>query len=72
MKAPTFRVEYDPQGNQRKPWKVIKSGNTRATSRHTKKSAATRKAKRLAKSERYSTTVKIKKKNGRIQRTPSY
>ena len=66
-----FRVEYD-KSNRRKPWKVIKSGNSRATSRHTKKSAAVRKAKRLAKSERYSTTVKIKKRNGRIQRKPSY
>lgn len=67
----TFRVEYDPNGRG-KPWKVIKSGNKRARSRHRKKSAAVRKAKRLAKSERYSTTVKIKKKNGRIQRSPSY
>jgi len=70
--TPTFRVEYDAKTNSRKPWIVIKSGNSRASSRHRKKSAAVRKAKRMARSERYSTTVKIKKKNGRIQRTPSY
>ena len=41
-------VDYRPRGNDKKPWAVVKDGNN-VVSRHTKKSAAVRKGKALAK-----------------------
>ena len=52
-------------------WAVEKSSNSRASSTHRKKSAAVRKAKRLAKKDKPSEVV-IHKSNGRIQKKHSY
>lgn len=57
--------------NQSKPWEVHKEGSDRASSRHKKKSAAVREAKRLAKKRRPS-QVKVHKKNGYFQYEHTY
>ena len=64
-----FSVAVEPRPRGR--WAVEKSGNSRASSTHRKKSAAVRKAKRIAKRNKPSEVV-IKKSNGRIQKKHSY
>jgi len=60
-------VEPRPKGK----WAVEKSKNSRATSTHRKKSAAVRKAKRIAKRHKPSEII-IKNSSGRIQKKHSY
>jgi hypothetical protein len=64
-----FRVSVEPRS--RGVWAVEKRGNSRASSTHRKKSAAVRKAKRIAKRNKPSELV-IKKSNGVIQDKHSY
>lgn len=64
-----FSVAVEPR--PRGKWAVEKSKNKRATSTHRKKSAAVRKAKRIAKRNKPSELI-IKKRNGRIQDKHSY
>jgi len=65
------RTAYSVTPRSQGKWAVIKDGNSRASSTHRKKSAAVRKAKKLAKKHKPS-TVKIQGRNGRIQRKHSY
>lgn len=64
-----FRISVEPRS--RGKWAVEKSSNSQASSLHRKKSAAVRKAKRMAKRNKPSELI-IKKSNGRIQKKHSY
>jgi hypothetical protein len=64
-----FRVAVEPRPQGK--WAVEKSSNSKASSLHRKKSAAVRKAKRMAKRNKPSELI-IKKSNGRIQDKHSY
>ena len=64
-----MRISVEPRSQG--DWAVKKSKNTRASSTHRKKSAAVRKAKKMAKRNKPS-ELKIKKSNGRIQKKHSY
>lgn len=67
MSRLTIVVEPRSRGK----WAVKKTSNSRASSTHRKKSAAVRKAKRLAKRNKPSEVI-IQKSNGRIQDKHSY
>jgi hypothetical protein len=65
------RVSIHVEPRSRGKWAVEKASNSRASSTHRKKSAAVRKAKRMAKRNKPSSVV-IHKSNGRIQKKHSY
>lgn len=65
------RTRYMVVPRKKGKWAVVKSGSSRASSTHRKKSAAVRKAKKLAKNKKPS-EVKIQTRSGKIQKSHSY